>query len=184
MFFQAKLQMPHNLLNNMVKLVTAKCYSLVTMSVLVYFSVTMIKHRPKPACWRKGVCQLAGYSLPLEKIEARSQGRHWSRAHKKCWVLFKCVIVLLSLLYMPLLTLVLLLGWYFLLFSFFGCFHFFNFRISVSFFFWYFNFLPNFSSFSFDLYPQVTDCIVLFGKFLIFVLNWSSYFVHLLIWLL
>lgn len=69
----------HNLLNSVVKPVTTKYQSLVPMSVLVCFSVTMIKHCPRPACWRKGVSQLAGYNSPLEKTEARSQGRRWSR---------------------------------------------------------------------------------------------------------
>lgn len=133
---------------------------------IVCFFVTMIKHCPRPACWRKDVCQLAGYSSPLEKTEARSQGRRWSRAQKKCCVLFKCVIVSLSWLCLPLLMLVLLFGWHFLLFYFFGSFYFFIFRIPVSFFFWYFNFLLNISSLSFDLSPKLLTVLFSLANFL------------------
>lgn len=158
----------HNLFNSVVKPVTTKYHSLVPMSVLVCFSVTMIKHCPRPACWRKGVCQLAGYSSPLEKTEARSQDRRWSRVLKKCCVLFKCVIVLLAWLCLPLLMLVLLFGWYFLLLLWRegGSFSFFNFRISVSFFFWYFNFLLNISSLSFDLSPKLLTVLFYLANFL------------------
>lgn len=47
-----------------------------------------------------------------------------------------------------------------------GSFSFFNFRISVSFFFWYFNFLLNISSLSFDLSPKLLTVLFYLANFL------------------